>query len=246
MPPPCRNCTRSARSVGQAGLELPESGLGSDIGSRDKPSENRIGTSVRSHPLGLIGHVIGPNVPSRPFIQSFGGLSIGTPMTSCAKLAQWAFTLELASLTDGPEAGRQRGRSAPRRGLGAPIPTLAAQEAVLRLLLRHGADVNETDRNGVTPLHRAVRFRSPAAVRLLLENGRRRQRRRSPDAVDAAASGGDQHRRATGDRRQVRAGRGDRQAPCCGDGAGSSDREPGWKDRARLRSQAGDLRAAPH
>ena len=36
--------------------------------------------------------------------------------------------------------------------------------------MRHGADVNES-KNGVTPLHRAVRFRSPAAVRFLLQNG---------------------------------------------------------------------------
>ena len=91
-------------------------------------------------------------------------------MTSSAKLAHWAFTLELASLT----AALKPGVSVDGLLLAAasahdPDPRL--QEAVIRLLLRHGANVNETDKNGVTPVHRAVRFRSPAAVKLLLENG---------------------------------------------------------------------------
>ena len=91
-------------------------------------------------------------------------------MTASAKLAHWAFTLELASLT----AALKPGVSVDGLLLAAasahdPGPRL--QEAVIRLLLRHGANVNETDKNGVTPLHRAVRFRSPAAVKLLLENG---------------------------------------------------------------------------
>ena len=40
-------------------------------------------------------------------------------------------------------------------------------------LLKSGEDVNQTDKNGVTPLHHAVRFRSPSAVRALLEHGAR-------------------------------------------------------------------------
>ena len=43
----------------------------------------------------------------------------------------------------------------------------------MKALLKSGEDVNQTDKNGVTPLHHAVRFRSPAAVRALLENGAR-------------------------------------------------------------------------
>jgi ankyrin repeat protein len=42
------------------------------------------------------------------------------------------------------------------------------QIAVIRYLKSKGASVLETDKNGVTPLHRAVRFRSPAAVKTLL------------------------------------------------------------------------------
>jgi ankyrin repeat protein len=91
-------------------------------------------------------------------------------MTSNAKLAHWAFTLDLASLSN----ELKRGVSIDGLLLAAasahdPDPRL--QESVLHLLIRLGADVNESDKNGVTPLHRAVRFRSPAAVKLLLENG---------------------------------------------------------------------------
>jgi uncharacterized protein len=46
-------------------------------------------------------------------------------------------------------------------------------EAYVKALLKSGGDVNQTDKNGVTPLHHAVRFRSPAAVRALLEHGAR-------------------------------------------------------------------------
>lgn len=46
-------------------------------------------------------------------------------------------------------------------------------EAYVKELLKSGEDVNQTDKNGVTPLHHAVRFRSPAAVRALLEHGAR-------------------------------------------------------------------------
>jgi tankyrase len=45
------------------------------------------------------------------------------------------------------------------------------QRRQIEALLRAGADIHETDKNGVTPLHHAVRFRSPAAVQVLLENG---------------------------------------------------------------------------
>jgi len=46
-------------------------------------------------------------------------------------------------------------------------------DAWVKTLLKSGGDLNQTDKNGVTPLHHAVRFRSPAAVRALLEHGAR-------------------------------------------------------------------------
>jgi len=39
------------------------------------------------------------------------------------------------------------------------------------MALKGGADIHATDKNGVTALHHAVRFRSPAAVKTLIEHG---------------------------------------------------------------------------
>jgi ankyrin repeat protein len=45
------------------------------------------------------------------------------------------------------------------------------QRLRLVTLLKAGADVHATDRNGVTALHHAVRFRNPLAVKTLIEYG---------------------------------------------------------------------------
>lgn len=45
------------------------------------------------------------------------------------------------------------------------------QVKTIRCLLDAGADINAQDKNGATPLHRAVRTRCAAAVRFLLESG---------------------------------------------------------------------------
>jgi uncharacterized protein len=45
------------------------------------------------------------------------------------------------------------------------------QRKQIEKLLKAGADIHETDKNGVTALHHAVRFRSVAAVITLLEHG---------------------------------------------------------------------------
>src|SRR3954468_12691297 len=50
-------------------------------------------------------------------------------------------------------------------------PNRADQRRRLRKALKAGADVHATDKNGVTALHHAVRFRSPAAVATLIEHG---------------------------------------------------------------------------
>src|SRR5436190_22492883 len=45
------------------------------------------------------------------------------------------------------------------------------QVRVIQVLLAAGADINAQDKNGATPLHRAVRTRCAAAVRCLLDSG---------------------------------------------------------------------------
>ena len=50
-------------------------------------------------------------------------------------------------------------------------PQTADQRQRLIAALKRGVDVHECDKNGVTPLHHAVRFRSPAAVKTLIEYG---------------------------------------------------------------------------
>lgn len=50
-------------------------------------------------------------------------------------------------------------------------PRPAEQRTQLLRALEDGADVHATDKNGVTALHHAVRFRSPTAVKTLLEHG---------------------------------------------------------------------------
>jgi ankyrin repeat protein len=48
-----------------------------------------------------------------------------------------------------------------------------AQSALIQRLVTHGAEIDRADRGGATPLHRAARARSVAAVRQLLEVGAR-------------------------------------------------------------------------
>lgn len=51
----------------------------------------------------------------------------------------------------------------------SPIPR--EQRKKILLAVKRGADIQATDKNGVTALHHAVRFRSPAAVTTLIECG---------------------------------------------------------------------------
>ena len=50
-------------------------------------------------------------------------------------------------------------------------PNPADQRRRIIALVKAGADINATNKNGVTALHHAVRFRSPIAVRTLIEHG---------------------------------------------------------------------------
>ena len=52
-------------------------------------------------------------------------------------------------------------------------PDPGNQRKRIEALLKAGEDLHATDKNGVTALHMAVRFRSPAAVETLLAHGAR-------------------------------------------------------------------------
>ena len=70
-------------------------------------------------------------------------------------------------------------------------PHPLVQAKVIRWLVEAGVPVNETDKNGVTPLHRAVRFRSLAAVRQLIALGA------DVNAIDKRSKSTPLHRVAT-------------------------------------------------
>ena len=68
------------------------------------------------------------------------------------------------------------------------------QRSVIELLLDAGSDIEHTDKAGAAPLHRAVRARSPEAVRCLLERGARvdathGRRRTTPLHIATQATG---------------------------------------------------------
>jgi tankyrase len=50
-------------------------------------------------------------------------------------------------------------------------PDPQVQRAAIEALLDAGVNIHEVDKNGVTAVHHAVRFRSPAAVEVLLRRG---------------------------------------------------------------------------
>ncbi len=75
-----------------------------------------------------------------------------------------------------PASAQNRRRSQPLHYAADGHPDSPAwnprrQVAMIRLLLKAGADINAPDQNGATPLHRAVRTRSAAAVKCLLAAG---------------------------------------------------------------------------
>jgi hypothetical protein len=57
------------------------------------------------------------------------------------------------------------------------------QVKTIRCLLDAGANINAPDKNGATPLHRAVRTRCAAAVKLLLKSGGDPQLRNKPGST---------------------------------------------------------------
>ena len=64
-----------------------------------------------------------------------------------------------------------------------PVWDAKRQVETIRVLLDKGADVHLTDKNGATPLHRAVRTRCIAAVRCLLKAGADPRARNKPGST---------------------------------------------------------------
>lgn len=85
----------------------------------------------------------------------------------------------------------------------------ARQVKALAWLLDAGAHIGAPDKNGATPLHRAVRTRSAAAVKYLLERGADPQRRNHPGstpfhlAVQNTGRGGSGEQEAIAAQREI-------------------------------------------
>src|SRR6516162_4482036 len=67
--------------------------------------------------------------------------------------------------------------------VNGPVWDAKRQVKMIRCLLDAGADVNAQDKNGATPLHRAVRTRCAAAVRCLLDAGGDPTKRNKPGST---------------------------------------------------------------
>ncbi|MEA3212142.1 MAG: uncharacterized protein QOE70_5199 [Chthoniobacter sp.] len=95
-------------------------------------------------------------------------------------VAAAGYRVEIAEmlLAAGAEAGSARNRRcsqplhyASDGCLDSPSWNAGRQVAMIRLLLEAGSRIDAPDKNGATPLHRAVRTRSAAAVKCLLGAG---------------------------------------------------------------------------
>ena len=99
---------------------------------------------------------------------------------SALHVAAAGYRTEIAKLL--LAAGAEPGAAKNRRGsqplhyagdgfLDNPVWDPKPQVAMIRLLLKAGASIDAQDKNGATPLHRAVRTRCAAAVQCLLDAG---------------------------------------------------------------------------
>jgi ankyrin repeat protein len=121
--------------------------------------------------------------------------------------------LLLAAGADVNAAGNHR-RSAPLHYaadgyLEGPLWDAKRQVAMIRLLLEAGAEVQAQDKNGATPLHRAVRTRCAAAVKCLLDARADARIRNKPGstvfhlAVQNTGRGGSGSERAKAAQREI-------------------------------------------
>jgi hypothetical protein len=95
-------------------------------------------------------------------------------------LAAAGFRLEIVRLLlaagADPNAASNHRRSTPLHYaadgyINGPVWDAKRQVSTLRCLLKAGANIHAQDKNGATPLHRAVRTRCAAAMQLLLKAG---------------------------------------------------------------------------
>jgi ankyrin repeat protein len=90
-----------------------------------------------------------------------------------------------------PEPTQTRKESSSKRPLAlradgyinGPDWNAKRQVKTIQCLLDAGADINAQDKNGATPLHRAVRTRCAAAVKCLLERGSDATRKNKPGST---------------------------------------------------------------
>jgi Ankyrin repeats (3 copies) len=93
--------------------------------------------------------------------------------------------------------------------LESPHWDATRQVAMIRLLIKAGADLHAQDKNGATPLHRAVRTRCAAAVKVLLDAGADATLRNKPGstpfhlAVQNTGRGGSGAERAKSAQREI-------------------------------------------
>src|SRR5260221_202411 len=129
-------------------------------------------------------------------LKADGGLAtrpIGKPKLHTSKIFHWIYAgdtaLHLAAagyrveivrllLVAGadPNAATNHRRSCPLHYaadgfISGPAWDAQRQVETIRCLLAHGADIHAQDKNGATPLHRAVRTRCAAAVKCFLDAG---------------------------------------------------------------------------
>jgi len=119
----------------------------------------------------------------------------------------------LAAGTD-PSATKNRRRSQPLHYaadgfLENPFWNAGRQLAMIRLLLKAGASIDAQDKNGATPLHRAVRTRCAAAAKCLLDAGGNPTIRNKPGstpfhlAVQNTGRGGSGAEKARAEQREI-------------------------------------------
>jgi ankyrin repeat protein len=108
-----------------------------------------------------------------------------------------------------PNSANNHRRSGPLHYAADGYRDAQKQVETIRYLLDAGAEINAQDKNGASPLHRAVRTRSSAAVKFLLDAGADPQLKNNPGstpfhlAVQNTGHGGTGSDAAKAEQRQI-------------------------------------------